>query len=208
MQKTGEAVSEIKKLLARHTAKAFGGTPHARAHQHDTLPLRVDIVYCQDRPEPGQTAYGTIGLSEIPLKLEGKVFPTRVELAGICNSSDKFFPNVLAAAAFHFIRSQDLCFPGLSLRDYVKEYFPDTTVPHLYFTAPFLWKELSSQKFPDRTVAWLLAVPISDAELEILAREGDDELEERLDKAGVDIADLHRPSLTSRTRKRGRGQQA
>ena len=80
---------------------------------------------------------------------------------------------------------------------YVADFLPSTTVPHLYFSAPFLWE--SSLKTLDcgtKKVSWLLAVPISDAEYEYLIEHGDSALEDLLEKQRIDIFDLTRSSAT------------
>lgn len=46
-----------------------------------------------------------------------------------------------------------------------------------------------------RTVAWLLVVPISDAEMRFASSHGPSTLEEQLDRHQIDIFDPDRPSV-------------
>jgi hypothetical protein len=93
------------------------------------------------------------------------------------------------------MRTGKLCYPGSALPDYVREYYPSTTVPHLYFTTPFLWEgSLVSLDCGNKTVSWLLAMPISDAEIGFLTDRGDDALEDLFETHQIDIFDLNRPS--------------
>jgi antitoxin YqcF len=126
----------------------------------------------------------------------GEECPTRLELAGACASSDQFFANVLAASAFCIIQTQRLYSPGSVMPSYVREYYPSTTVPHLYLTAPFLWEDaLKTLDCGTKKVSWLLVVPISDAENAFLDENGDAALEDFLQEQQIDVFDLSRQSV-------------
>jgi hypothetical protein len=187
--------SADNKALARHAVAAFGGKPKVIEYRHDHLPLRVDVLQCAESPDPELVSYATIGLSDTPLMFNGSVYPTRVELVGACGSEYDLFPNILSSAAFHMMRNAQLYPPGSLLRDYVPVYYPDTTVPHLYFTAPFTWEEkLQTLTLEQKQVAWLMAVPVSDGEAEYLEEHGDEELERLLEEKNAEYYNLHRPS--------------
>jgi antitoxin YqcF len=188
-------ISPENKAIAKHVLKAFDGTPNVQAYHHDTLKLSIDILRCEDRPCRGVTSYSTIGLSDHPMFQDGVEFPTRLEIVGACAAADQFFANVLATAAFCITRTQSLFCPGAVLPGCVGEYYPSTTVPHLYFTAPFLWENtLQTLDCGLKKVSWLLVVPISDAELEYLKTRGDDALEDLFESHQIDIFDLTRTS--------------
>src|SRR6266540_4964655 len=117
--------SPQNKQLARHALAAFGGTPKVVAYHHDTMPLSIDILSCENRPCNGVTSYSTLGLSDHHMvDTEGKDFPVRIELLGACASAADQFPNVLASAAFHVIRNKQYYGPGTTLPGYVAEYYP------------------------------------------------------------------------------------
>ncbi len=189
-------VSVENKTLAKHVLKAFGGTPRVQAYHHDIESLSVDLLRCEDRPCGGVTSYSTVGLSDHPMLKDGQEFPTRLELAGACATADQSFANILASAAFCIIRTQRLYSPGSVMPGYVREYYPSTTVPHLYLTAPFLWEDtLKTLDCGTKKVSWLLVVPISDAECKYLEEHGDDALEDLFEKHQIDIFNLTRPSV-------------
>jgi hypothetical protein len=190
------SVSVENKAIAKHALKAFGGTPRVQAYHHDTESLSVDVLRCEDRPCGGVTSYSTIGLSDHPMLKDGKEFPARLEIAGACATVDQFFANILASAAFCIIRTHRLYPPGGVMPGYVREYYPSTTLPHLYFTAPFLWEDaLKTLDCGTKKVSWLLVVPISDAECKYLEEHGDDALEDLFEKHQIDIFNLTRPSV-------------
>ena len=190
-----KAVTPENKLVARHVLAAVGGTPQVNEYVHDTEDLTIDILRCVDRPTPGVTTYSTIRLSDYPMLKGRKEFPVRLEVVGACATEDEFFPNVLATAAFSIMRTKRLVQPGVVLENFVKEYHPTTPVPHLYFTAPFLWEEnLKTLDCGTKKVAWLLAIPISESERKYLLDHGDSELEDLLEQEQIDIFDLRRAS--------------
>ncbi len=192
-----KAVSADNKKIAKMLGTAFSGAFTVAEFVHDSLPLSVDLLRCPDRPGEGVTSLGTIGLSDFPLHLENEEFPVRIELVGaIASRNVDAFASVLGTTAFCIIRSGRIVQPGNTLEDAVSVYIPESPLPHIYFTAPFFWEEaLRSTQFGTKKVAWLLAFPISQAELELLREKGDSALEDEFEKHNVDIFDLYRESV-------------
>ena len=54
---------------------------------------------------------------------------------------------------------------------------------HIYFASPFLWEGLQGHELNYHAVAWLLVIPISDAEFAYLRYNGDEAFEELVTKA-------------------------
>ncbi len=191
------SASTENKAIAQHAWKAFGGTPKVRAYQHDTEAISVDVLRCDNRPYNGVTSYSTIGVSDTRIiGLDGSECHVRIEIAGSCATSSELYPNVLASAAFCIMRTRRFYGPGSAMLGYVREYYPSTTVPHLYFTAPFLWESrIKTLQCGTKVVSWVLAVPISDAEHDYLQGFGDHALEELFEKHQIDIFDLDRVSV-------------
>jgi hypothetical protein len=193
-----QPVSAEHKSIAKYLAHAFGRDQFRVVEMvHNTLPLTIDILWCKDAPGEGVTAYGTVGLSDYDLLLNGRSYPVRVELVGAnASTEDNRFGLVLGSAAFTAIRSQQLVYPGVVMSNIVRTYFPASTTPHLFFTAPFLWEErLKCLELDTRKVAWLLSVPISEAESSFLHQHGPDALETLFERNNIDIFDLSRPSI-------------
>lgn len=189
-------VSEDNKRIAELAARAFGGDYQVREYLHDTEPLAVDILRCEDRPRVGVTSYSTIGLSDNPARSGERKLPTWREIAGVCATVVQFFPNVLASAAFHVMRTGEAYRPGVVMANYVRQYDESTPLPHLYFTEPFPWGDaLKSLKCPTKTVSWLMAVPISESQYSYVKRHGDSSLEKLLRSSQIDIFDMNRSSV-------------
>lgn len=188
--------TEENRTLARSAAGVFGGMPQVTEYFSDDRRLSVDMLSCADRPQPGVASYSTLGLSDHPMYQDGDESPVRLELLGACDSRVAWFPNALATAAFHIMRSGWLCAPGLVLQNAVHLYDSSLAVRHFYFTAPFLWQgRLETVRLATKTVTWLLAATVSEAEYGFLKTYGDHKFEELLAENGVDIFDLSRPSV-------------
>lgn len=185
-------ISSDNKAIARHLVDAFGGKPSIREYLHDNLPLKVDILSSNNQPSKEMVSYGTIGLSDVPLKWGDGEFETRIELCGVADSSKEFFPNIVASAAFSIMKSKIVCYPGSTMRNYVKEYYKETKLPHLYFSSPFVWDELKMLTLQTKKVTWLLCFPISQIEFDFLKKEGDEKFEDMLESAEINIFDFDR----------------
>ena len=78
----------------------------------------------------------------------------------------------------------------------VRDNLPGHACLHLVFTAPGTFPELTRYQYtPGRTVHWLQAVPLHETERLHLQRHGLDSLEDLLQRADADIADLDRPPV-------------
>jgi antitoxin YqcF len=189
--------TEENKKLARLVLGAFGGKPLVMEYLDDPEKLSVDIMSCVDRPSQGITSYATLGLSDFPMFQDENEFHVRLELLAACNTGVEWFPNMLASTAFYIMRTGWLCHPGAVLQNAIHQYAPDLRIQHLYFTAPFLWEDkLKTVQLDTKKVAWLLSVPITNAEYEYCKKNGDDNFEELLERKQVDIFDIKRSSAT------------
>jgi hypothetical protein len=185
-------VSDTHKQIARTVAAALGGKARVVRYWDAAEKSAIALVIAPDRPHERVTSVGTVGLSDWPVT--GRLVPPLgVEIVGACDSAETTFPNVIATAAFCVINSGWTCEPGAIFSGVVAAHRPNTTVPHLLFVEPFLWEEeLNAREIGDRTVAWLLAVPISPSERDFTQRHGTDALEDRFEQAQIDIFDLDR----------------
>jgi len=195
MSKKGMPVSADNKMVARHAAAAFGGTPRVADYADRLEQLTVGILSSRDRPQEGLTAYSTVGLSDHPMPWKDGEFPTRLELAGMCTNDVERFANVLASAAFVIMRSQAVYHPGTVMPDGVVDAIPSSPLPHLYLTAPFLWEDtLRTLDCTSKKVSWLLAMPISQPEYAYLRQHGDRAFEALIAAHEIDVSNLDRPS--------------
>ncbi|MEI2417237.1 suppressor of fused domain protein [Orrella sp. JC864] len=194
-----KAPSPLHKAIARHALSVFGGKPLVQAYHHDEIQtLSIDLLEVDDSPDDGLVSYSTLGLFEAELRHDdGQAMQTRIELCAEMPDDLDLWGNVLATAAFTLLRGGQAAIPGSVLPGCVAEYYPDTTVPHLYLCVPYSWHGGEFPRFEQDGVLvnWLQAVPISEAELALVERQGHEALEDALLEHEPDIYDLERDSV-------------
>ncbi|MCJ2033034.1 suppressor of fused domain protein [Methylobacterium sp. J-068] len=189
-------ITETNRAVARMLAGVFGGTPSVARHRDEALLGHVDILTCRDAPRAGLTAYATVTLANHPLYQEGAEFPGRCEILGVCASAKAGFATVLAACAFQVINARWFLAPGIVFPGILENLGVSDTLEHILFVPPFLWENrLQTMETPDRALAFLLAVPISNAEYAFAQESGGDALEDLFAERGADPFDLDRPSV-------------
>lgn len=189
-------ISSDNKMIAKTLANALGFNPSVHRYRDDDNNLDIALLSCIDPTDANVRFYGTVGLSDYPTYQDGAEFPTRVEILGAAYKEAIFFPNVLSTIGFYSIREKFFCSPGSVLQNAVKMYEPETVLPHVLFSPPYLWEDkLETLKFEDKTVDWVLAIPITEKELQYREQHGTEALEDLLEKNEVDIFDLNRKSV-------------
>lgn len=189
------SISNENKIIAKSALHAFGDKPSVSKYWDDNNANNIDMLSTVNRPFDGVTSYSTIGLSDysIELTVEEKTF--RVEILGASATDYEQFPNILASCAFCIINSKFSVSPGKVFKDIIKMYYPNSEMEHVLFMSPFLWDDLKTLEFPNKKVAWLLAVPISEKEYLFAQEKGTDSLEELFEQEDIDIFDLERESI-------------
>ena len=185
-----------KKIIFKNLNEVIGFTPKVVAYYDINKTSKIDLYIGDDRPDFGISTYSTIGLSEYSIDVTGKNGKDiRVEFIAICNSDVVEFPNILASCAFNIINSKYSCKPGTVYSNIISDYYDNVEMEHIYFTSPFLWENLKSLEIDNKTVTWLMAMPISNSEFEFLLANGSDALEDLLEKSSVDVFNMNRKSI-------------
>jgi hypothetical protein len=188
-------VSSENKALAKYIRTVFGGVASVNKYWDDSHHSDIDIFRAAGAPAEGVDTFCTLGLSDhdIELVLDNNK-PLRAEVLIAAQDQFEFAANVLSTCAFNVINSETALGPSVVYPDVVAMYAPELTVRHVMFVAPFLYP-LETQWLETKTVAWLLAIPITEAEQRFHAQYGAEALEARLEDAEVDIFDLARASI-------------
>lgn len=190
--------SPQRKAVARHALSVFGGEPVVHAYNHDEVDMSIDLLEVDDSPDDGLVSYSTLGLFEADLRHDdGEPMATGVELCAEAPQEQDLWGNILSTAAFSILRSGQAIGPGSVVADCVSEYYPDTTVPHLYLCVPFSWQDGEFPRLPaeGRMVNWLQGIPIGEAELGYLEEHGADAFEDMLLERDPDLYDLQRDEV-------------
>ncbi len=189
--------TDSSRAVADHFCAAIGITaPRVSTFVSNSGKGEVFLLSAEDTPDPGVRTLSTVGLSAHPMIRNGGEFPVRVEIYGACYSRFEIFNNVLTSAAFEMMSAGWICLPGVIFPGLFGLYpGASTTMSDLFFANPYGWAErLRSFKVEERTVAWLMAVPISAKETEFVREHGSDRFVDHLAQANIDVFDLNRPS--------------
>ena len=187
--------SDANRMIARRLATTFGGSASVTRYWDDRRDNCIDILVVKDRPQRGVSSYGTIGLSDAHAEDDGTDRHTGMEMLGVCSQDSQNFGNILASAAFCVINSHWECRRGTIFPDLIATYHPLLAMRHLFFVSAHLWEgQLSKLGVENKTVDWLLAIPISDGERAYAEMHGAAELERWFDGHNADTFNLGRPS--------------
>lgn len=158
----------------------------------------IDIFKCDDPIYPGIKICGTIGVSDFPNKIEmndGSFRNIPVELLIVGYEKFHMIPHILSTSAFYILNMNWECQPGSVFMRIIEMYYETFEMKHIMFISPFLWEDkLEPLKLRDKTVHWLLGVPISDKELEYKMENGASALEDIFQEKDIDIFDITRIS--------------
>lgn len=185
---------EIKKIIAKKELEIIGGKPQVFRYWDDNERNNIDILSSSDRPYQGVISYATIGLSECEIGLLKNDKSLRVELLGACDEKEEFFANMLATTAFEVMKKKK-CSYGDIIQNVISDYSTDSEMKHVYLMNPFLWEGFETLEFRDRSVAWLLLIPISEQEKDYAIENGWEALEDKFEEADIDIFNLNRKSI-------------
>lgn len=183
-----------KKIIAKAEASAIGGKPEVFAYYNKDESKKIAILSSKDRPQAGVITCATIGLFDVDFGLTSENNNLRLELIGSCDKAVEDFPNMIATAAFNFMESKK-CSYGYAALNAISEYITDTDMKHFYLMNPSLWENLKTISVGETYITWLMCVPISDAELNFLEKNGPDALEEEFEKKDIDIFNIYRKSI-------------
>lgn len=184
-----------RRIVSRHASKVLGGESSVHAFYDESEDNVVAIVTCSGTPSGRLTAVSTASLHATPNLLEDD--DIRVELLLVTDSCYVEAANVLATSAFDVVKDGWLAAPGVVFPNAVSEYYRDATTPHLMWTEPFDFPELSSVQLEslEDDVHWLQGVPLTESERAFLVDSGFDTLSERLEAADAPYYDIMRQSV-------------
>ncbi|WP_433958717.1 suppressor of fused domain protein [Cytobacillus horneckiae] len=189
------SISNDNKLIAKTALFAFGGKPNVTKFWDENNISNIDMLSSINKPYEGISSYSTIGLSDHSIEYTVDGTPLRIEIVGASANEYELFPNLLATCAFYIINSNFSVSHGQVFQNMIKMYYPDSEMKHILFVSPFLWEDLSTINFPNKKVAWLLAVPISENEYLFAQEKGTCTLEDLFEQKEIDIFDMERKSI-------------
>lgn len=178
--------------------------PHETEPDEDgeTTEWTCDVVVVDGVPADGFTTYATVGARGLPTNVstpEGREI--RSEFVTVGRTGHRAMADVLDACALAVATGSIHVQPGAPIPNAVGLVEPGRRCEHLVLTPPFLWPDLEvvdESGGPDGDgplLTRLQAVPITTAEMKVLATDGADALFEALDTANADVTNPDRPSV-------------
>ena len=181
------------KKIAIFERDFIGGTPRVERFENENGNRSVDVLSVSDGTLKNRTVYATIGLHKTDLGLSVRGVPLRAELILAAKAENDLNKNMIASAAFSGMESGSLK-PGTIIHDIIGEYIKDTEVKHFVCMSPVFWKDYRPLKGEDETVAWLQLVPITEAELAFIEKNGLDAFDRHLEEKKIDVTRFKRKS--------------
>lgn len=180
--------------MANHIVGAFGGTPKVYGYLDNNGISSIEILSSVDGCFPNVLSTSTLGLAghSINKCIEDKEL--RIEIAGAAYVKYHYMPNIISTCAFNVINSNMYPSHQSVHENVIFEYYKDYAMKHVFYASPYIWGDLSNIEYDNMLVTWLLAIPISDAELDFYLRHGATALEYVFESEGIDIFDLERRS--------------
>lgn len=186
--------SQENKALANYLRSRL--SPHVTVQRfHDSRNVNsIDVLSAPNTPKAGVEAYATVNFSDHSIDAMVDGVPLRVELLMAAYPRFGDAVKMLCSCAFNRINAGLVIGPDLIYANVVKTYMPKSPMTSVMLVAPFSWT-METQHFPSKVVAWLQLLPISDAETQFAANNSPDELQDLLERSGIDAFDLNRRSV-------------
>ena len=178
----------------RFTRSFVGGKAEVYAYYDAKKTKSIDIMTSSDTMYTKVDVYSTIGLSETDIGLRAGSRRLGVELIGVSDKGDEIMANILATVAFEVMDKKD-CFWGKVFSDAVSAYDDTYDAKHIVLLSPEFWEGYHQLETPKEVIAWLLLVPISDAEKSFIDQNGINAFEDVLARQNTDITDRKRKSF-------------
>ena len=186
--------SETDKGVARYFASRFQGTRKVTRHVSDQVEGHVDVVTISlDNADGRLEVCSTLGLSNHETGLFVGDQPLGVELYSAAYPETVELRDLMATVSFQLFGGFNSVRPKAVLPSALSsaESWCDSVLPHAILSDPF-FGGVTAQEYPDRTVAWLYVLPITDQELALIGEIGVEAVLEKMEAQQIDCLDFLR----------------
>ncbi|MCI9077963.1 MAG: suppressor of fused domain protein [Lachnospiraceae bacterium] len=180
------------KKIAKYALSFIGGTPEVIGYLNEDGTKNIDIMICSNGYIPDNVVYSTVGLADTNIgKIsENKALRTEIIILG---TEDERFADIISSIAF-VIQDLEDCGHGMVINNVVSTYIENTELQHVILLHPVFWDRYNPLETENEIAAWLMAVPVTEAERQYIRANSIEDFEELLEKNNVDISDLYRVS--------------
>jgi antitoxin YqcF len=160
------------------------------AYYDDDRTHRVAILTARNA---GGVVAATIGLMEYDQGKAGA--PIFSEVLADSRDGNEYIANVLSTVAFCVIKDGLRIYPGAVFEGAIAMYTSELNVRHAIFVPSMQWGDaMSNVSLVDRIIHPLLMIPITDAESDLVRRQGAEELELLWTRVHCDVFNWRRAS--------------
>jgi len=182
--------TEKQKELYKKLSLILGIDSKVIKYVDDNGDKSIFILECPDPTDKNVIFYSTIGLMDFPTE------NIKYEFLIAAYASFEYVGNILSSAAFFVMKDNWKASNGVVFETLVEMFYPNKDMKHLFFTSPYLWEDkLEGFEVQNEEILFLLAIPISDAELQYKNQNGSSALESVFEEKNIDIFDLDRASV-------------
>ncbi len=182
--------TEKQKELYKQLSPILGIDSKVVKYGDDNNDKSIFILECPDPTDENVMFYSTIGLMDFPTD------NIKYEILFTGYATFECAGNILSSSAFFIMKDNWKASNGVVFETLVEMFLPNKDMKHMLFTSPFLWEDkLEGFEVQNEEILFLLAVPISDAELQYKNKNGLSALESIFEEKNVDIFDLDRVSV-------------
>ena len=182
------------KKVAKYALGFIGGKPSVSRYYNDDKSKTIDIMVSNSGVIKGIPTCATIGLCQTDIGLSANGKKLRVELITACTLNAETLGNILATISFEAMDMKS-CMHGMLVPDVVSSYVKGTELKHVVLMSPVFWPNYQVLEDDDYTIAWLMAVPITDSEKEYIEKNGVAAFDSLLVRKDADVIDMQRKSV-------------
>ena len=182
------------KKVAKHALGFIGGKPGVSRYYNRDESKQIDIMTSDSGVIKGVPTCAPIGLNQTDIGLTANGKKLRVELMAVCELSADVLGNILASIAFE-VMDHKTCSYGMVVPDIISSYVRKTDFKHVVLMSPVFWPKYKTLEDGEYTVAWLMAVPVTDAEKAYIERNGADAFDRLLEEKNADVISMKRKSV-------------
>lgn len=123
--------------------------------------------------------------------------PINAEILMDVRGESLFISNILATIGFYVIKNGWKIAPGVIFEEMLGIYLPQSPTQHVIFLPPFQWKiGMTKVELSSKIVYPLLAIPITNAERDLVYQQGVQALEEHWTTTNCDVLNWNRKGKT------------
>lgn len=182
------------KKVAKHALSFVGGKPNVVRHYNDDESKKIDIMTSNTGVIKGIPTCATIGLNQTDIGLSVKGKTLRVELVAVCDLNPEILGSILANISFE-VMDKKSCAYGMLIPNVISFYVKETELKHVVLMSPVFWPEYQVLEDEECTIAWLMAVPITDSEKKYIEKNGVADFDSFLEIKKIDVINMRREAI-------------